>query len=74
MIKIENLSKSYNGDPVIKGLNLHIRAGEFISLQGESGSGKSTFLKLLYRDLEHYDGEIFIQDQPLKRIQRYLTR
>jgi cell division transport system ATP-binding protein len=74
MIKIENLSKSYNGDLVIKGLNLHIKAGEFIFLQGESGSGKSTFLKLLYRDLEHYDGEIFIQDQPLKRIPRYLTR
>jgi cell division transport system ATP-binding protein len=74
MIIIENLSKSYNGDPVIKGLNIHIKAGEFIFLQGESGSGKSTFLKLLYRDLEHYDGEIFIQDQPLKRIPRYLTR
>jgi cell division transport system ATP-binding protein len=74
MIKIENLSKSYNGDPVINGLNLHIRAGEFIFLQGQSGSGKSTLLKLLYRDLEYYDGEIFIQDQPLKRMPRYLTR
>lgn len=74
MIKIENLSKSYNGDPVIKGLNLHIKAGEFIFLQGESGSGKSTLLKLLYRDLENYEGEISIEGNPLKRIPKYLTR
>jgi ABC-type multidrug transport system ATPase subunit len=44
MIKIENLSKSYSGNPVIKGLSLHIQPGEFVFLQGESGSGKSTLL------------------------------
>lgn len=74
MIKIEKLSKSYNGDSVINGLSLHIHTGEFVFLQGESGSGKSTLLKLLYRDLEEFEGEILIGDQAVKQIPKYKTR
>jgi cell division transport system ATP-binding protein len=74
MIKIENLSKAYNGDTVIKGLNLHIQQGEFIFLQGESGSGKSTLLKLLYRDLAQYEGQILIEGKLMNNMPRYKTR
>lgn len=74
MIKIEKLSKSYNGDSVINGLSLHIHTGEFVFLQGESGSGKSTLLKLLYCDLEEFEGEILIGDQAVKQIPKYKTR
>jgi cell division transport system ATP-binding protein len=74
MIRVNHLTKSYNGNPVLKDLNLSIQPGEFVFLQGASGSGKSTLLKLLYRDIEHFEGEIFIQDQPLKQIPKYLAR
>jgi len=51
-IKIENLYKSYflaNGDeiPVLKGIDLEIKKGEFVAIMGESGSGKTTLLNII---------------------------
>jgi ABC-type sugar transport system ATPase subunit len=43
-INIQNVSKSYANYPVLKGLNLDIKDGEFISFLGPSGCGKSTLL------------------------------
>ena len=58
MISIENLHKSYvtgnNSLHVLKGLNLDIREGEFVSIMGSSGSGKSTLLNIL-GVLDDYD-------------------
>jgi putative ABC transport system ATP-binding protein len=51
MIQISNLHKSYvmgsNSLHVLKGLNLEIESGEFVSIMGSSGSGKSTLLNIL---------------------------
>ena len=47
MIKLENLEKYYGGHKVLKGINLIIKKGEFISVMGSSGSGKSTLLNLI---------------------------
>ena len=51
MIKIENLKKDYNTNKiklnVLKGINLEVKEGEFISIMGPSGSGKSTLLYLI---------------------------
>jgi putative ABC transport system ATP-binding protein len=47
MIKLINVEKYYGNTHVIKGLNLEIEKGDFVSIIGSSGSGKSTLLNLI---------------------------
>ena len=58
MIELKNIQKSYltgyNKLDVLKGIDLHIEQGEFVSIMGSSGSGKSTLLNIL-GILDEYD-------------------
>ncbi|MCI7239481.1 MAG: ABC transporter ATP-binding protein/permease [Anaerococcus sp.] len=47
IIDIENLSFSYNGNPILRDVDLKVKDGEKIGIIGKSGSGKSTLLKLI---------------------------
>jgi putative ABC transport system ATP-binding protein len=51
MITLENITKTYRlaeaDVPILKGINLHIDAGEYVSIMGASGSGKSTLMNIL---------------------------
>lgn len=47
MIKVTNLTKSFNGLQVLKGIDLEVRDGEVLSIIGPSGSGKSTLIRCL---------------------------
>lgn len=61
---IENLNFSYNGiDNVLKDINLVIEKNKKYLIIGESGSGKSTFLKILMKWIDDYSGSIFIDDK-----------
>jgi putative ABC transport system ATP-binding protein len=68
MIKITDIRKSYtlgtNKMEVLKGINLHIEKGEFVSIMGSSGSGKSTLLNLL-GILDVYDSGEYLLDNVL---------
>ena len=71
MIHLKDINKTYNnGAPlhVLKGINLDINKGEFVSIMGASGSGKSTMLNIL-GILDYYDtGEYFLNDVLIKNL------
>jgi len=66
LIEFINVSKSYDGKTnVIEGLNLRINSGELIVLIGESGSGKTTTMKMINRVHEPTSGSILINGEDI---------
>ena len=65
-IEMKNVSFSYRkGTPVVKGVDLSIEKGEWVSILGHNGSGKSTISKLFMGLLKAQEGEIIIDGMTL---------
>lgn len=67
-LHIQDLTISYDDEPVIEGFSLKIDDGEFVSLLGPSGSGKTTILKSIAGLLQPASGRIFIDDHPVDQL------
>ncbi|BDR60755.1 ABC transporter ATP-binding protein [Lactobacillus xylocopicola] len=67
VLKIEHLTGGYTGVPVIKDINLEIKAGEALGLIGLNGAGKSTTIKHLLGLLRPQKGQIRLNDIDLSR-------
>ena len=65
MIQIENLSKSYGTNDVLKQVSLRFEEGKVYGIVGENGAGKTTFFRCI-AELENYQGTITSDNQPLK--------
>jgi putative ABC transport system ATP-binding protein len=72
MIKLNNIHKYYHSGEhplhVLKGIDLHIREGELVSIMGSSGSGKSTLLNILGILDNHDQGDYFLAGREVKNL------
>lgn len=64
-IRVENLTKSFNGELIIENLSLTIPSGKFFALLGPSGSGKTTLLRLIAGFDQADSGKIYLGDQDI---------
>jgi cell division transport system ATP-binding protein len=72
VIRFENVSKTYkNGSPALKDITLDIEKGEFVFLVGASGSGKTTFLRLLLREELPDKGRILEAGRDLTELSKF---
>ena len=73
MIRLENVSKSYptSTRPALDGVDVEIEKGEFVFLVGSSGSGKSTFLRLLLKEEDPSSGHVHVLGKDLARLSHW---
>tara|TARA_B000000532_G_C18740686_1_gene350992 strand:- start:3 stop:725 length:723 start_codon:yes stop_codon:yes gene_type:complete len=66
MLEIQNLKKTFeNGSPALKGVDLKINKGEFVSILGPSGSGKTTLLRTINGLESSSGGEIYFDNKKI---------
>jgi len=71
MIKLSNISKSYDGRTnVLERISLHIKAGEFVSIVGQSGAGKTTLVRVLIGEERVDSGKVAVGDWDITKISR----
>jgi len=72
IIELRSVVKNYKtavGDfPALKSVDLHIEAGEFVSVIGKSGSGKSTLLNMITGIDRPTEGEVFVNETPVHKL------
>jgi putative ABC transport system ATP-binding protein len=72
MMRADNLFKTFNPgtpleNPVLRGLSLTIESGQFVTVIGSNGAGKSTFLNAISGDISPDTGSLFIDGQDVTR-------
>ena len=69
LLRLENLKKSFDGNPVLKGICLDVTPGEFVTLLGPSGCGKTTTLRIIAGLLEPDAGRVFLDGKDITRLE-----
>ena len=70
MIRFESVTKQYGGQnrPALDDVNVEVEKGEFVFLVGASGSGKSTFLRLVLREARPSTGKVYVAGKEINRL------
>ncbi|MDR0500440.1 MAG: cell division ATP-binding protein FtsE [Coriobacteriales bacterium] len=74
VVLFENVSKVYTAQPdrpALSNVSLSIAAGDFVFLVGHSGSGKSTFIRLINREFVATSGKIYVAGEELRSMRRW---
>ena len=71
IIELKNITVRFDGDIVLDNMSLSIRDGEFVTLLGASGCGKTTTLRLIAGFLEPDEGEVFFDSKSMSGVPAY---
>lgn len=74
VIEFQNVKKAYDEKVVVEGLNLSIEQGEFITMIGASGSGKTTVLKMVNGLIQPTAGDILVEGKNIREQNQTLLR
>ena len=73
MIRFENVTKIYPTQtrPALEGVDVEVEKGDFVFLVGQSGSGKSTFLRLILREEKPNEGHVYVLGKDTNRLSNW---
>ena len=71
LIEFRNIVKSFDGQTVLKGINLDIYENEFVTLLGPSGCGKTTLLRILGGFLDQDEGSVIFNGEEISKVPAY---
>ncbi|HZK33773.1 MAG TPA: spermidine/putrescine ABC transporter ATP-binding protein [Bacillota bacterium] len=71
ILKLDNISKSFDGTSALRSINLTIRKNEFVTLLGPSGCGKTTTLRIIGGFEEADQGDLFFEDKNINHLPAY---
>ena len=66
LLRMEGIGKSFGQVRALNNVHLELNGGEVLALMGENGAGKSTLMNILCGALVHYEGQVYIDDQPVQ--------
>lgn len=66
LIRLAGVSRAYDAVPAMRSVSFAVPAGQFVAIVGQSGSGKTTTLKMINRLLEPDEGEVLIEGEPVR--------
>ena len=68
IISLKDIAVSFDGEQVLKNLNLNIRDGEFVTLLGPSGCGKTTTLRIVGGFIKPDTGDVFFNGKKINNV------
>lgn len=70
MIEFDNVTKNYGGNTGLNNATVHIHRGDFVFLVGPSGAGKTTFIRLILKEIEPDSGTITVAGKDITHLKR----
>ena len=70
MIEFTNVSKRYGDNVALDDISVHINSGDFVFLVGPSGAGKTTFIKLILKEINPDKGRIKLEGKDITKLRR----
>ncbi|WP_251861143.1 ABC transporter ATP-binding protein [Clostridium sp. Marseille-Q2269] len=74
ILKIKDVTKVYGKQTVLNDVKLSLNQGEIMGLVGPNGAGKTTLMKIITKLIKKYNGNIYINNENIKKYKRYDTK